>query len=366
MRHLKQLALAGGVAALAAAAMPAVAGAHGSVFATTAQLALDRDNPANLTPQTQYVITNHGHTYVLREDNGATRGGMLNYKVLPGAYRRTLTRAEILAAGDTGAQPHATCRTAALETEDAILAWQDSDPFYNYVPFQSTDAGLDDDPASWIAVVRDAVGVDLTGLDAAAAQSACEALPGPGTYVAADGVQTAAASLASGQTGPLNAQIAELTSAKEAVEAAKAGADAALAALGVQKSAVDRALAAAKAEVERLAKDATPLSATLASRRVAAARLARSGVRVQLSGPPNRRVVVRLRVNPLRAKALGLRTPALARAVVRTGADGAGGVTLKATRASAARLAAAKRGTAFTVSATSGDRAASARGTATR
>ena len=45
---------------------------------------------------------------------------------------------------------------AALETEAAIRAWQGEDPFYDYVPFQTGVApGLEDDPARWIAYVKE-------------------------------------------------------------------------------------------------------------------------------------------------------------------------------------------------------------------
>jgi hypothetical protein len=357
MRNLKTLALAGGAAALAAGALPAVAGAHGSVFQTTAKLVLDRARPTDLTDQTQYAITNHGFTFVLREDNGATTRGMINYKALPSAYRATLTRAQILAEGDTGAQPHATCRLAALETEAAIYAWQDRDAFYGYVPFQSGPAGLEDDPASWIAVVRAETGVDLTGMSADAARSACQGAGG--TFVPADGTQTTAAALATGVTEPLEAEITTLTRAKATV-------DAALAALGIEQAGVDRALTAAQAEAARLTRELKPLRVTLTPRRLAASRLAGSGAKVGLHGPPSRRVTLVLRIPAARAQALGLRSTVLARKVVRTNADGDATATVKPGRRAAAALADATRGIAFSVAATTGDRADAARGTATR
>jgi hypothetical protein len=357
MRNLKQLALAGSVAALAVGVLPAAAGAHGSVFATTAKIVRDRTRPTDLTDQTQYVVTNHGFTFVLREDNGATARGMINYKVLPSAYRATLTRAQILALGDTGAQPHATCRgLAALETEAAIYAWQDRDPFYGYVPFQSGPAGLEDDPARWIAVVRAQADVDLTSLSADAARAAC--VGRGGNYVPADGTQTTAAALATGVTEPLDAQVTALTRAKAAV-------DAALAALGIEKAGVDRALAAAQAEVARLQRELEPFTIALTARRLAAARLARGGVKVELSGPPSRRVSLGLQIPAPSAQRLGLRSTVLARKVVRTNASGDATTTIKPGSRAAAALADATSGTAFTVAATTGDRADAARGTAT-
>ena len=244
-----------------------------------------------------------------------------------------------------------------METEAAIYAWQDRDAFYGYVPFQSGPAGLEDDPARWIAVVRAETGVDLTGLSADAARTACSGLGG--TYVPADGIVTTAAALATGVTEPLDAEIVALTRAKGVV-------DAALAALGIEKAGVDRALAAAQAEVARLTRELKPLTVTLTPRRLAASNFARSGAKVELAGPPSRRVTLVLQVPASAAERLGLRSTVLARKVVTTNASGDATTTIKPGRRAAAALADATRGTAFTVAATTGDRADTAGGTATR
>ena len=101
------------------------------------------------------MVTNHGYTTVLRETNSVgAPGGVVSYALLPGALRADLTQTQELAAGGTAAQAHATCSGTVLDAESNILAWQEGDPFYNYVPFQKAPAGLDDNPADWIDDVQ--------------------------------------------------------------------------------------------------------------------------------------------------------------------------------------------------------------------
>ncbi len=78
-------------------------------------------------------------------------------------------------------QAHATCSGTPLDNGPNILAWQDADPFFNYVPFQSTSANLGDQPSKWIPVVKAATGVDLTGMTDAQAQAACAGSAAPTT-----------------------------------------------------------------------------------------------------------------------------------------------------------------------------------------
>lgn len=210
-----------GLAALATAsvlAVPAVAVAHPSVYTAPS----NGVNGTTLAPQTRYVVSNHGFTYVLRETNDPENKlpalltqGVVGYNMIPGAWRTGKDFATVMNTGGSGAQAHATCLTGALQTESAIKSWQDADAFYNYVPFQATTAGLEDDPKRWLPTLTDA-GFDITKLGTAAAAAAeCEKVPGA-VYVPADTIQTTSAALADGTvkeaTAPLTAQVSTLQS----------------------------------------------------------------------------------------------------------------------------------------------------------
>ncbi len=350
---MKSSRIAGALTAVAALAVPATAGAHGSVYTDTARVLATPGDPSSITDQTRHVVTNHGFTMVLRESNGLATNGMFDYSRLPSGYRDGLSWAQLETEGASGAQPHATCRTPALETEAAIREWQDEDPFYDYVPFQRGTAGLEDDPARWIPVVKTLTGVDLATEDDPAA--ACAALPGA-TYVPADVVQTSAASLASGtveeETGPLQAQITSLTNALTGETDAK--------------TALQGLLDAARAEIARLTAAATPVTATLPSARLARRTLNGKGAKVALSGPAGAKVTVRLAISESRARKLGAPSSVLASRKATLGADGKAEVTLEPGKR--ARKALRKLGSsiALTVTARSGDRIATATGTLTR
>jgi hypothetical protein len=333
--------IAGALTAAAALAVPASAAAHGSVFETEARLG------AGPETQTQYLVTNHGFTFALKESNGVTDRGMVNYKVLPRAYRETLTKTQLLAEGDTGAQPHATCRGVAALDEAAVLAWQDADPFYNYVPWQRGAAGLEDDPATWIAVVKAKTGVDLATADPA---TSCAAVGG--TYTPADETVSTAKALAAGtvehETAPLTAEIGRLTAALTTAEGARV--------------ALQTALDAAKAEVVKLA---TPVKVALPSARLKRAALAK-GTKVTLDGVAGAPVSVQLAIGEREARKLKLKSSVLARAKATFGTDGKAGVVLRPGQAARKALAKRKRPLAITVTARSGDRIASSGGTLTR
>src|SRR5262245_65024598 len=100
---------------------------------------------------------------------------MINYKAMPSSWRAPMTAEQKRTFGNaqTALQAHATCSGTALDNGPSILAWQGNDPFFNYVPFQSTSAGLGDEPGKWIPVVKSVLGIDLTGMSAAQAQAAC-------------------------------------------------------------------------------------------------------------------------------------------------------------------------------------------------
>ncbi len=255
--RLKQFRRAAVAVAVAALVAPAAAAAHGSVFTVTAKTVVGPvpATAGGLVDQTQYVVTNHGYTYVLRESNGASDKGMINFKVLPSAYRNQagFTKARLLSEGDTGAQPHATCRNVPqLESLAAILAWQGTDPFYNYVPFQSTSAGLEDAASSWIPVVLAQTGVNLATVTDFAA--ACASIAG--TYVPADTTQTTSASLNAGQVSdalaPFQAQVASLQGDVGTLEGENTTLTARIATLEDE----NEALAAAKTAAEKAAAEA--------------------------------------------------------------------------------------------------------------
>lgn len=342
---MTSIRLVGALTAAAALALPASALAHGSVFETQARLG------AGPETQTQYLVTNHGFTFALKESNGATDRGMINYKVLPKAYRDTLTKTQLLAEGDTGAQPHATCRGVAALDEAAILAWQGADPFYGYVPWQKGSAGLEDDPAAWIKVVQDAVGVDLTTADPAASCAGAG-----GTYTTADEIVTTAASLASGtvehETAPLTAQIASLTKAVTDADAAKAT--------------LQGLLDAAKAEIAKLTAAATPVKAALPTARLKGKSLAGRGTTTTLAGVAGAPVQVELAIPERQARKLALPSSVLASAKATLGADGTAQVRLKPKKAVRKALRKLKRSVPLELTAISGDRIGASGATLTR
>ncbi|MBE2316510.1 hypothetical protein DVA67_011020 [Solirubrobacter sp. CPCC 204708] len=225
-----------GLAALTAAAtlaVPAAAAAHPSVY-TSDSYGIAPNTTDQLALQTRYVVTNHGYTMVLRETNDPTaanadlqKQGVVGYNLAPGGWRSGKSFAAVMTQAATAAQAHATCLTPALQSEQAIKAWQDADAFYNYVPFQATSAGLEDDPARWLPVLT-SQNFNVANLGTpAAAEAECEKVPGA-TYVPADTVQTTADALASGtvalKTTPLSTEINSLKAAKAAVDAQLAAA----------------------------------------------------------------------------------------------------------------------------------------------
>jgi hypothetical protein len=310
-------------------AVPAVASGHGSVYQDVALTG------TTLDPQTRYVVSNHGNSYVLRESNNSPANdtrGMVDYKRAPGAWRSQpqITTADLIAQAGTGAQPHHTCRTPALDAISAIEDWQDEsaagkpEPFYAYVPFQKASAGLDDHPEVWIPHVLTLTGADLSTVsdDAATAttqlEAMCESLPGPGVFVPADAMQTAATAFNSSTilaaTDPLNAQIADLEALAGQLEAEKAAAEKAAAdaraalAAGQGATTAAQAAAAAQAEVARL------------STRLRLEPVGRESVEV--TGPAGKRVIVRMRLTKAAAKAVGWKSLVLAKETVTLGQDG--------------------------------------------
>lgn len=310
------IVLAAGAATLAAAP---VALSHPSTIEFTARTACTANNAC--TTQTQYVILEHGYVTVLKEDNGQTSRGVLNLKNLPSARRSGLAKAGWFTAltngeslplsggrtgsADTGAQAHATCTgVTALESGNAtgdanVLAWQAShsnnDPFFNYVPWQATASGLDDDEEidDWLAVGNAVLAAasrpERLSTTSTVAQftTACTALGG--TYRAADGTVTSVASASSGvvadAVAPLNAQIAELKAevAKKVSELAGRTADHLAALMRGQAFTVE-----------------------FASGTLSRAAIARDGIRVVVSGPHGEVARVDVRVASSIAERLGI------------------------------------------------------------
>ena len=332
------------LAVLAALALPAAASAHPSVYEDTAQTVPDETQPTVLVPQTRYVVANHGFTYVLRETNDRETGGMLDYKRIPGPYRATLTWDQLVAAGTRGAQAHATCEVASLASEQAIKAWQEGDPFYAYVPFQKGSAGLEDDPATWIPVVKARTGVDLASV--ADPSAACTGLGG--TYVPADETQSTGAQFNSGliehETEPLKAALADAEKAKLDLRGL---------------------LDAARGEVAKLTARLTPMTVALPSATMQAKGLRKQGTTATVSGPAGAEVTVDLTVPYGTARTLKLASPRLDREQARLGADGTADVTLRPGKQARKALRRAKKALALTVIARTGDRVASSGATAT-
>lgn len=317
-------ARATGALALLALAIPASAAAVPGVYTVDARLdtgsvtfTTDPVAPP-LDPQTQYVVSNDGYSVGFAETNGVTGAGVLDYKVLPTAYRAPATAEQkrTYADAQTDVQAHATCSGVSDLTDGAnILAWQSatSDPAYNYIPWQKASAGLGDDPAKWIAVVKAETGVDLSTLTTVATfTTACESLGG--TYHAADTSSAIATSLIANALAPLQKQIATLQAQVATLTKAKAASD--------KASQTDKA-ARKLAEDGYQALYARPLIVTLAAKRFAP----RGGIAL-VTGSVNDPVTVTLELTRKQARKLGLpRELALTDKVIRD--QGAVLVTLK-------------------------------------
>lgn len=351
----------------------------GVAFSTLAQ------GVAKVQSAVRYVYANHGYPVVANETNGVTNGGGIAYARFPSAMRTGLsTEAQLLLARDigavTGVQVHATCDVAALKTEAVIADWQDVDapgtanPFYDYIPFQSTAGGFDDVAANWIPVVQVAVGVDLTGMNAAAAEAACEGLPGANasSYKVVDTPTGAIGAIAAdwsaeqvtAATGPLNTQItglnadktaltadkATLTSQKTALENEKSVLTAANAALTTAKTALEAQLAKATEDGKR------PLTFTAAGNRFNAS------ASHLLTGEAGDKATVTVHISDALQKALKLKSDAIAMDKVTLDAQGAAIVQPNVSRA-AARALGRRSSTPVTVKIVSGDTTLTAKAT---
>ena len=374
MRYLCQLRAIGAVAAVAALVVPAAASAHPSVYTGTATIVANPGPPPVFEPQARHMVTNHGFTIVLRETNGVgAPGGILSYALLPSALRAQLDPDAQLVTGGTAAQPHATCSgVSALADPDNIRAWQGTDPFYNYIPFQKAAAGLDDHPADWIDDVLTLTNgaVDLTQVSDDPAQAVteltaeCAALGG--SFKPADQTQTPASSLASGTvelaTEPLLEEIDQLETFTAQLQAQKAAAEQAAASAQAgagQAVSLQQENQALRAEVARMTLEATTLRIRPVGNR-SPGQLAANGISVRVTGPAGKRVTVRLLVSGAVAKALGLKSRVLGKATTTIGADATALVKITLGRRAKAAMRRAKRSMSVAFEAVSGDRSASA------
>ncbi|MGC1852453.1 MAG: hypothetical protein WA687_08450 [Solirubrobacterales bacterium] len=218
-------------------AVPAIAAAHPAVYDVTKKVApggCEWPNTGGCMNDgaKRYVVVNHNIPVAYDETNGLgdSYGGVINFQRFPGSYRSTVpTPADWLAVlpPRTGVQAHATCESTPTSSATNIVGWQGAEPFYAYIPWQGTSAGIDDDPADWIGYVKTLTGKDLTGMNASAAEAACESLPGATatSYHPAD--TPLATSIASGlvahevehATEPLHAEIDALTGEKSSLQA---------------------------------------------------------------------------------------------------------------------------------------------------
>lgn len=356
--------------ALAAAlALPAVADAHPSVYKSEAKTYTGTYPGGTLDTVTRYAVTNHGFTQVLTETNGVEgKGGVVGFNLVPGGtYRAAKSTAEILDEGGTGVQAHATCTggTSALDGLAQVAGWQGGNqpapttqqPFFNYVPFQVTSAGLADEPEDWIPTLLAAGFTTADFASAASAQAACAAKGG--TYVPADTVTTTSAALSEGLTEPLEAEVQGLEADKAALSGEIAGLKTQGASLSGQLASAQAELASARGQVASLLLAATPIKLAVGSTK--ARTVAASGQTVGVTAAPLKAVTVKLTISDAQARKLKLASTLLGRKTVTTAADGTASVKVKVSKAAAKALRAAKGTVSTTVEATSGDRFATAK-----
>jgi hypothetical protein len=346
-----------GAAALAATAVlvvPSFAFGHGSVYQSKAYTG------AALALETRYFVTNHGYSYVLKETNGITelsgadaKKGMVAYNFAPSAWRSPQggtkkTFAEVMNQAGTAAQPHATCLDApGLESEAAIKSWQ-GDPFYNYVPFQDTSAGLEDDPAKWMATLA---GAGVTAADLATVEARvnkCTQLGG--VYVPADEIATQASALAEGLTKPIEERLL--------------GANTSNTTLTSQVTALTNEVNTLKAQVSGMQAAATPIKLTVASAK--AKTVASKGATVTVDAQAQRAYTVTVSLTEAQARKLKLSSSVLGKTSVMTDAAGKATAAVKVSKAAAKALKALKKSVSVNVEAISGDRFATAKSKFTR
>jgi hypothetical protein len=343
---------AGGALAVLALAIPASASAVPSVTGVEAKL----DTPgitfgtdptgASLTSQVRNAVSIDGYAFEYAEDNGVRGGGIVNYAVLPTAYRADARPLDKLTypAAQTDVQAHATCANVpALSDNGNILAWQGSDPYYDYIPWQRTSAGLGDDPARWLGLVKTATGVDL----ATAADLRAECVRLGGTYQRADTQTAIATALIANAVAPLNTQITTLRAQVATLTRARATSD---------QRAADATAARRLAEEAYQSFFIRPIDLTLAAKRFAPT----AGV-VLITGSATDPVLVTVTVSRRLKRKLGLSSRTLVEINGEISAEGAELLTLKPEKAIVDKLNAHRGLIPVTVLAVSGGTQDSAR-----
>ncbi len=349
------------VAALAVLAVPAAASAHPGVYTVTqtvrpaGQTCVFPDATCLTTTTTQYAIANDGWAKGFTEDNGVTGAqgdpagtqGMINYKTMPTAWRAPMSSEQKRTYGpaQSNLQAHATCSgSALLDTPANVLAWQEADPFFNYVPWQKTSASLGDKPEEWIPVVKAATGIDLSTLNSEDEfRAACQSAPVSGVYHKADTGASITSALETAVTDPLKSQVTSLTTQVGSVQGQ-------VNSLTAAKAASDAAYATAEAGRQALLN--RPLKLTLSAKKF-------STPLAMVTGATGTAVTVTVKLSASEAKKLKL-SRTIATKKVTLDAQGAALVTAKL--ASKAAKAIKKHGHALkvTVDATGGGKTVSA------
>jgi hypothetical protein len=335
---------------------------------------------ATMADQVQYIVSSDGYILGFTETNGVAGGGVMNLKKLPTAYRASMTSAQKLAypAAQTGIQLHATCSgVAALSDPANILAFDlagrtDGDPFYDYLPWQSTSAGFGDDPSHWIGAVKTATnglpgapagGVDLSTLSTVADfTNTCTALGGTyhpadtsskvATAAIADAVTAAVAPLNT-QIGAFGMQVSSLTSQISALTTDKAT----LTAANTQLTTDNATPAAANKALQAGTSVHRALALTLASSHVA------KQSNAMVTGTAGQVTTIREQVSAAVASALHLKSRTIATATKKLSDQGALLVTLSIAKSTTKALTKKQGSIPITVTAVSGTEQRSATAT---
>ena len=221
VRSMAVLAVAVGVLAV-----PTAASAHGTVITGEGRIitSLTGVTPVTVGSQVRHMVTNHGYTKVLRETNGASTKGMVNFAMLPGAYRNQAgfepgapgTRTRLLSEGDTAraAARHLQGRRGARRRDrHPRMAGRRSVLQLRAVPEGRRPDSRTTRPSGSRTCLA------LTGVDLASVSDPAAACAGlGGTYVPADETQSTVASLSSGSTHPLEEEIVALEEENVALE----------------------------------------------------------------------------------------------------------------------------------------------------
>ena len=348
----------GAVVALAVLAVPAVASAHPSVYKVTPKVAPGGDTfnndptGANLTDGTpQYVVASDGYAIRLTNNNTVSgvqadgTAGVVNFSQMPGSWRAAPMTAQdklAYAPAQTDVQAHATCTDSTLNTPANVWAWQqrsDNDPFFNYIPWQKTSAGLGDDPSTWIALIKNLTGIDLSTLPDSELKAACENPPVSGHYHAADQIASITTAMIADAVSPLQSQVSQLQNQVGVLQAGKTASDA----------------AAAAAATEAAAAKNRPLTLTLSAKKFD------TGV-AMVTGAPGTAVTVKMLLSSSAAKKLKIsRTISSKKATL--DAQGAELLTLTSTRKAARAISKHGHAQKVTIQATGGGKTLTSKGT---